>query len=121
MDLGKDELSILARRGSGSASRSIEGGFVEWQKGEKEDGSDSFGVQVASPDHWNFRMIAVITAKGEKKVKSRAGMAQTVATCPYYKDWLSTVQEDIETVLDMLRGLEGNRWTALSTYFDVLA
>ncbi len=98
LNLDKSELSIMARRGSGSASRSIEGGFVEWLKGDKEDGSDSYGAQIAPPDHWDFRMIAVITSKGEKKVKSRAGMAQTVATCPYYKDWLATVQDDIDSV-----------------------
>ncbi len=98
MNLDKRELSIIARRGSGSASRSIEGGFVEWQKGEKEDGSDSYGVQIAPPDHWGFRMIAVITSTAQKKVKSTAGMAQTVDTCPYYKDWLATVQGDIDAV-----------------------
>ena len=98
LDLDKKELSMLARRGSGSASRSIEGGFVEWQKGEKEDGSDSYGVQIAPPDHWDFRMVAVITSTAQKKVKSTAGMAQTVETCPYYRDWLSTVQDDIEAV-----------------------
>lgn len=99
LDLDKNELSILARRGSGSASRSIEGGFVEWKKGEKVDGSDSFGVQVANQDHWpDFRLVTVITATTEKKVKSRAGMSQTVATCPYYKDWIETVEQDLDTV-----------------------
>lgn len=98
LDLDRRELSMLARRGSGSASRSVEGGFVEWQRGEKEDGSDSYAAQIAPAEHWDFRMIAVITSSAQKKVKSTAGMAQTVETCPYYRDWLSTVQEDIEAV-----------------------
>ena len=98
LDLDRKELSMLARRGSGSASRSVEGGFVEWQRGEKEDGSDSYAIQIAPAEHWDFRMIAVITSTAQKKVKSTAGMAQTVETCPYYRDWLSTVQEDIDTV-----------------------
>lgn len=98
MELDNKELSMLARRGSGSASRSIEGGFVEWQRGEKEDGTDSYAVQVAPKDHWDFRMITTIVSTEEKKVKSRAGMSQTIKTCPYYRDWLSTVNEDIETV-----------------------
>jgi diphosphomevalonate decarboxylase len=98
LNLDKKELSILARRGSGSASRSIEGGFVEWKKGEKEDGSDSYGVQIAPKDHWDFRMITTIVSTEEKKVKSRAGMKQTVETCPYYQSWLDTVEQDIETV-----------------------
>jgi diphosphomevalonate decarboxylase len=118
LELDKKELSILARRGSGSASRSIEGGFVEWLKGEKEDGSDSYGVQIAPPDHWDFRMIAVITSKGEKKVKSRAGMAQTVETCPYYKDWLATVQDDIDAVK---QGLQDKDFTRVGSTAELNA
>ena len=41
------QLSSIARQGSGSASRSLYGGFVRWQKGERADGSDSIAVQVA--------------------------------------------------------------------------
>ena len=101
LDLGLDRknLSILTRRGSGSATRSILSGFVEWRKGEKEDGSDSFGEQIAKPDYWSdFRIIVCITTKEEKKIKSRAGMAQTVLTSPMYKSWLETVEEDLEKV-----------------------
>ncbi len=98
LEFDKKELSMLSRRGSGSATRSVYGGFVEWQKGEKEDGSDSYAVQIAPPEHWDFRMIACITSRSAKKVSSRAGMEQTLQTCPYYKDWLSTVQDDIDAV-----------------------
>lgn len=101
LNLNQRELSILARQGSGSASRSILGGFVEWQKGEKEDGSDSYAVQIAPPDHWpEFRMIATIVTEAKKKTGSRAGMAQTVKTCPYYESWLKTINQD----LDIVRG-----------------
>ena len=41
------QLSSIARQGSGSASRSLYGGFVRWQKGEKADATDSIAVQVA--------------------------------------------------------------------------
>jgi diphosphomevalonate decarboxylase len=101
LGLGLDmkELSMLARRGSGSATRSIYGGFVEWKRGEQEDGSDSYAEQIADADHWpEFRMIACITSRKAKKVKSRAGMAQTVATSPMYKAWLDTVNEDLRAV-----------------------
>ncbi len=103
LNLDKKELSILSRRGSGSASRSIEGGFVEWNRGEKEDGSDSYAVQIAKPDHWDFRMVTVITSTKEKKIKSRAGMAQTIETCPYYKGWLETVNEDLDKVREGIK------------------
>ncbi|MBI4154453.1 diphosphomevalonate decarboxylase, partial [Candidatus Woesearchaeota archaeon] len=98
LSLSKKDLSVLARQGSGSASRSIEGGFVEWLKGQKPDGLDSYAVQIAPPGHWDFRIITVITTSKAKKVKSRSGMAQTVATSPYYKGWLETVEDDLKNV-----------------------
>lgn len=92
------ELSILARRGSGSATRSCYGGFVEWLKGEKNNGSDSYAVQIAKPGHWpEFRIITTIVSTAAKKVPSRTGMAQTTETCPMYKAWLDTISEDIKS------------------------
>jgi diphosphomevalonate decarboxylase len=99
MNLDKKQLSMLARRGSGSATRSIHGGFVEWKRGQEEDGSDSYAEQIATADFWpEFRMIACITTSKEKKIKSRAGMSQTVKTSPMYQAWLNTVNHDIETM-----------------------
>jgi len=93
------ELSILARQGSGSASRSFHGGFVEWKKGSREDGIDSFAEQLAPASHWeNLRMIISIVSTKAKKVKSRAGMGQTVATSPLYKGWLDSVEKDLNDV-----------------------
>jgi diphosphomevalonate decarboxylase len=99
IDLDLKQLSTLARRGSGSATRSCLGGFVEWQKGEKPDGSDSYAIQIASPEHWpEFRMITTIVSMVAKKVSSTEGMDLTVKTSPMYKDWLNTVEEDLEKV-----------------------
>jgi diphosphomevalonate decarboxylase len=99
LNLDKKELSILTRQGSGSAARSILGGFVEWLRGEKEDGSDSYAKQVADKNHWpEFRMITTIVTEAKKKVGSRAGMAQTVETCPYYEGWLKTISQDLDIV-----------------------
>ncbi|MCX6814411.1 MAG: diphosphomevalonate decarboxylase [Candidatus Aenigmarchaeota archaeon] len=113
MPLNEKALSILARRGSGSASRSISAGFVEWHRGEKKDGSDSFAEQIAPPEHWpEFRMIAVITSKKEKKVKSRAGMAQTVATCPFYPKWVETVPIDLDAIR---KGIKEKNFTLVGT------
>jgi len=99
LKLSPKQLSILTRQGSGSACRSIFSGFVEWLRGEKKDGSDSYARQIADKDYWpEFRMITTIVEIKKKPVSSRAGMAQTVETCPYYKGWLRTVKEDLKLV-----------------------
>ncbi len=99
LSLSEKELTILARLGSGSASRSISEGFVEWHKGEKDDGSDSYGESIAKKSHWpEFRMLACIVSEAKKAVGSRAGMAQTVANCPYYEGWLKSVNSDLDAV-----------------------
>jgi diphosphomevalonate decarboxylase len=104
LDLSEKELSRLARRGSGSASRSVPEGFVEWYAGKSEDGSDCYSESIAGKDHWpEFRMLAVVVSTEQKKVKSRAGMAQTVANCPLYHCWLKTVDDDLKVVREGIR------------------
>jgi diphosphomevalonate decarboxylase len=99
LKLTENELSQLARRGSGSASRSIPDGFVEWEKGEQDDGSDSYAHSIQSPDDdWGFRMLVTITSTTEKPVSSRAGMEQTVQTCPYYPGWLGSIEQDLTLI-----------------------
>lgn len=90
------KLSMLARRGSGSAARSVLGGFVEWKRGSRKNGSDSYAEQIAPPGHWpDFRIIALITSKKKKKMSSRKGMAQSVATSPIYNCWLDSAKGDL--------------------------
>ena len=65
LDLSEKELSILARRGSGSASRSIPGGFVEWHPGRTN--ASSFAETIAPADHWElWDCVAVITEEPKK-------------------------------------------------------
>ena len=98
LSLSDEELSKFMRRGSGSACRSIYGGFVEWQKGEKEDGSDSFAVQVAPQEHWDLRVAAVVLNAKEKSVSSRVGMKRTVDTSIFYDAWIDNVAHDLREI-----------------------
>ena len=81
------ELSIFARLGSGSACRSVLGGFVEWRMGSKKDGSDSYAVQIAPASHWSgIRNVIAIVDAGRKKIGSAAGMEITAKTSKLYPE-----------------------------------
>jgi diphosphomevalonate decarboxylase len=73
LDLNEAELSRLARRGSGSASRSVPGGFVEWQAGETDE--DSCAFSIAPPEHWDLVDCVAIVSSGHKKTGSTEGHA----------------------------------------------
>ncbi|HLR64647.1 MAG TPA: diphosphomevalonate decarboxylase [Pseudogracilibacillus sp.] len=94
------ELSRFMRRGSGSACRSVYGGFVEWEMGEKDDGSDSQAIQIAPQDHWDMRVAAVVLDAKEKSVSSRVGMKKTVDTSLFYDGWLKGIPHDLSEIKD---------------------
>src|SRR5512142_129013 len=75
LNLNEQELSRLARRGSGSASRSIPGGFVEWQAGTSDE--DSFAFSIAAPDHWDLVDCVALISAAHKKTGSTEGHAIT--------------------------------------------
>lgn len=54
------ELSGIARQGSGSACRSMYGGFVQWIMGQRDDGKDSLAQQVEPESHWPELRILVL-------------------------------------------------------------
>ncbi len=90
-----EQLSVMARRGSGSAARSIFGGWAEWALGERSDGMDSHAFEIAPVDHWDVRMLVVIFDAGPKGVSSRAGMLRTQETSPYYSAWVASAPRDL--------------------------
>lgn len=104
LHLNDRELSILARQGSGSASRSVFGGAVEWQRGSKADGSDSFAVQLSPLEKWrHLRNVIAIVSSEEKKISSRAGMKETVKTSKLYPQRLVDVENRLAIVRSAIR------------------
>ncbi len=71
LSLSEPELSRLARRGSGSASRSIPSGFVEWQAGTSDE--ESFAFSIAQPSHWDLVDCIAIVSTSHKKTGSTEG------------------------------------------------
>jgi diphosphomevalonate decarboxylase len=95
LNLSDRELSILARRGSGSAARSIFGGYVEMNVGEKEDGSDSYATQLEDENYWPLNLLIVITSEQEKEISSTKGMNLTTETSPFYSAWIESSKKDL--------------------------
>lgn len=95
-------LSILARLGSGSASRSLWQGFVHWHAGHDADGMDCFAepLQAQWPD---LRIGLLILNRGRKATGSTEAMRRTVETSALYKAWPAQVATDLASIRQAIR------------------
>jgi len=100
LNLSKEELSILARIGSGSACRSIPHGFVEWFEGN--DSQSSFAQSIHPADYWNILDIVVIFQKGDKKITSTDGQ-KLVKTSLFFKERLNNIKNKIENIKELIK------------------
>ncbi|GAA5909213.1 diphosphomevalonate decarboxylase MVD1 [Sporobolomyces salmoneus] len=79
--ISTSQLSRIARQGSGSACRSMFGGYVGWEMGSRSDGSDSGAYEVAPVEHWDdLDAIILVVSDKKKGTASTVGMQKTVAT-----------------------------------------
>lgn len=103
--LEKSSLSILARLGSGSACRSLWNGFVEWQKGEREDGGDSFAQPYPVDEKFlnSFCVGLLVFEKDKKVISSRQAMLNTVNTSSSYKNWPTQVAYDLDAIKQAIK------------------
>ncbi|MHB8629021.1 MAG: diphosphomevalonate decarboxylase [Aggregatilineales bacterium] len=95
LDLSEPQLSALARLGSGSACRSIPGGFVEWLAGSTH--ATSYAVQIAPPDHWDIVDIAVAVSQKEKAVSSTDGH-ELAEKSPFFQARLATLADRLNRI-----------------------
>ena len=115
----EEELSALARLGSGSAARSVPGGWAVWR--------DQAAEQVHPPDWFEVRMVVAVCAAGPKEVGSRDGMKSSRETSPYHRAWIAQCREDLPRALAFLaaRDLAGlgalAESNALRMHADALA
>jgi diphosphomevalonate decarboxylase len=71
--LSERELTTLARLGSGSASRSVPTGFVEWYAADRHE--ESYAESIAAPDYWDLVDVIAVVSRQHKDVGSTAGHA----------------------------------------------
>jgi diphosphomevalonate decarboxylase len=93
--LDAGELSRIARRASGSAARSIFGGFVEMERGRAADGRDACARPLRPAAEWPLEVVIAITSTREKELGSTQGMTHSAATSPYYPVWVQTSDGDL--------------------------
>lgn len=95
LDLTPRELSALARRGSGSAARSVPGGFVEWSAADTDEGS--FAGSIAPPEHWDLRDVIAVVSRRPKELGSTEGHAAAIAS-PFFEARLDEVKRRLPVV-----------------------
>ena len=100
LDLGEADLSRLARRGSGSACRSIPGGFVEWQIGTGD--ADSYAVSIAPPGHWDLVDCITVLSREHKPIGSTEGHA-LAGTSPLQAARLADAPRRLEICRNAIR------------------
>ncbi|KAF6201934.1 hypothetical protein GE061_004330 [Apolygus lucorum] len=99
------DLTSIARQGSGSACRSLMGGFVRWMKGTQNDGSDSIAEQVFHENHWaDMRVLILVVSDSRKKVSSTSGMQLSVKTSDLLKHRVQNVVP--QRTKEMIQALE---------------
>lgn len=95
LELSSAEISALARLGSGSAARAVVGGWAHWQRGTREDGHDSYAVQLFDEGHWPLRIFVLVVSKTAKKVSSTQGMRRCAESSPFWDAFQEACAADL--------------------------
>ena len=95
LELDRAALSRLARRGSGSAARSLVSGISVWHAGDGDE--TSFAEPVEAPE---MSMVIVTVDAKQKAVSSRAAMRATALTSPYYPAWVESTELSLQAMLE---------------------
>ncbi|WP_053228072.1 diphosphomevalonate decarboxylase [Spirochaeta cellobiosiphila] len=91
LNLPREELSSLARIGSGSACRALFEGFTIWSEGS------THAECIYNKQHWpELRVLLIQTQKGKKSISSRSGMTLSKETSPFYNEWLESSRSIIK-------------------------
>ncbi len=100
--LTPQKLSLLARLGSGSASRSLYSGFALWHKGIQADGLDSYAEPIET--QWPELCVGLVKINVQQKpISSTTGMQNTVNTCDLYQAWPQQAEKDMQTILKAIK------------------
>jgi len=96
--LDRDRLALarIAGAASGSAARSLFGGFVELQAGEANIDVET----ITEAEDWPLSVVVAITEEGAKSISSSEAMNRSAETSPFYPAWLERQSDDLATARD---------------------
>lgn len=101
-DFSLKQASLLARLGSGSACRSVTGGWMHWQRGLRADGSDSYAQSLDLS--WPALRIGLwMIEAGEKPMNSSQAMLHTQRTSKRFATWADETQAEIKAFINALQ------------------
>ncbi|XP_055845397.1 diphosphomevalonate decarboxylase [Episyrphus balteatus] len=111
-----EELTSIARQGSGSACRSLYGGFVQWIMGTHDDGTDSIAVPIAPESHWpNMHVLILVVNDSKKKTASTKGMQRSVMTSDLIKHRAANcVPKRISEITDAIQTKDFNKFAEIT-------
>lgn len=109
---GVDELASLAGRASGSAARSLLGGFVELSNSD-----DDIQVrELLTPADWPLAVVVAITQPGPKRVGSTEAMEISRKTSPFYTRWVDGQEQDLATARAAVLERDFDRLSAIAEH-----
>src|SRR5207247_5006930 len=97
LHLNPEEISRFARRGAGSAARSVTGGFSKWKMGLTDE--DSYATQLAGEDLQIGMVVAVVRAFKETEDAHREA-----TTSPFFHARLAEMPRLIAEMELAIRG-----------------
>ena len=115
LTLSGRDLSRLARRGSGSATRSVFGGLVEWHAGH--DDQSSYAEPIMENVGFDIEMLAILIDTKQKKISSTYGMKDAQSS-PFFRPWLERNDSELN---EMIKAIKSNDFTALGQLAELNA
>jgi diphosphomevalonate decarboxylase len=108
----REQLASLAGQASGSAARSIYGGFVELAN----DGDEVAVSTLCPAEDWPLSVVVAITATGPKAVGSTEAMEASRRTSPFYARWVEQQQADLDEAREAIAGRDFDRLAVVAEH-----
>jgi len=123
LNLSTRQLSVFARMASGSAARSVFGGFTCLRSSHPESDNQNdqeseywYASQILDAQEWPMQAVIAICTEQTKSTSSSSGMQLSRNTSPYYESWVSSTKQDFDHCLQAVRDRDFERVATISEH-----